>query len=139
MFFTLLLGTFAIAALVSLLVVRIFSKPVSLILDRIIQDKISSAWSRYITFAAFVVGISGGVRVYELERYIAPVQKDIVPLMLTPERWVLEIYRTIIECLQSMAWMYLLVFVFALIAYVIVKASELKHRRHEAGEKISKS
>ncbi len=137
MFFTLLLGTFAIAALVSVLVVRIFSRPVSLILDRIIQDKISAAWSRYITFAAFVVGISGGVRVYELERYIAPVQKDTVPLMLTPERWALEIYRTIIECLQAMAWMYLLVFVFALIAYVIVKASELKHRRHESADRIS--
>ncbi len=129
MFFTLLLATFLIAAIVSLIVVRIFDKPLSRILDRIIQDDIASAWRRYITFAAFVVGISGGVRIYELERYIDPPQKDTAPLVLTTERWVLEIYRTIIECLQSIAWMYLVVFVFALIAYVIVKISELKHRR----------
>lgn len=129
MFFTLLLATFLIAAIVSLIVVRIFDKPLSRILDRIIQDDIASAWRRYITFAAFVVGISGGVRIYELERYIDPPQKDAAPLVLTTERWVLEIYRTIIECLQSIAWMYLVVFVFALIAYVIVKISELKHRR----------
>lgn len=129
MFFTLLLATFLIAALVSLIVVRIFDKPLSRILDRIIQDDIASAWRRYITFAAFVVGISGGVRIYELERYIDPPQKDVAPLVLTTERWVLEIYRTIIECLQSIAWMYLVVFVFALIAYVIVKISEIKHKR----------
>ena len=131
MFFTLLLATFLIAAIVSLIVVRIFDKPLSRILDRIIQDDIASAWRRYITFAAFVVGISGGVRIYELERYIDPPQKDAAVLALTTERWVLEIYRTIIECLQSIAWMYLVVFVFALIAYVIVKISELKHRRSD--------
>jgi hypothetical protein len=131
MFFTLLLATFVIAALVSLLVVRIFDKPIGLILDRIIQDQIAAAWRRYITFAAFVVGISGGVRIYALERYIAPEQKDAAPLVLNSERWVLEIYRTIIECLQSMAWMYLVVFSFALIAYVIVKISEIKNQRRE--------
>ena len=129
MFFTLLLATFVIAAVVSLIVVRIFDKPVGLILDRIIQDKIAAAWRRYITFAAFVVGISGGVRIYALERYLDPEQKDTVPLVLTSERWVLEIYRTIIECLQSIAWMYLAVFVCALIAFVIVKTSELKNQR----------
>ena len=129
MFFTLLLATFLIAAIVSLIVVRIFDRPLNRILDRIIQDDIASAWRRYITFAALVVGISGGVRIYELERYIEPPQKDLAPLVLTTERWVLEIYRTIIECLQSIAWMYLVVFVFALIAYVIVKISEIKQQR----------
>ncbi len=132
MFFALLLTTFVIAAAVSLVVVRIFDQPVGRILDRIIQDAIASAWRRYITFAAFVVGISGGVRIYALERYIEPEQKGAAPLALTGERWVLEIYRCIIETLQSIAWMYLLVFVFALVAYVIVKASELKHQRRES-------
>jgi hypothetical protein len=42
-------------------------------------------------------------------------------LQLNAERWVLEIYRTLIACLQGIAWMYLVVFVVALIAYVIVR------------------
>lgn len=133
MFFTLLFATFSIAALVSYVVVRIFDQPVGLILDRVIQDKISSAWRRYITFAAFVVGISGGVRIYALERYLETDQNGAIPPVLTAQRWVLEIYRTIIEALQSMAWMYLVVFLFALIAYVIVKTSELKHERRSGG------
>lgn len=47
-------------------------------------------------------------------------------LQLTAERWTLEIYRTVIETLQSIAWMYLVVFVVALVAFVIVKGFELK-------------
>ncbi|MED5415647.1 MAG: hypothetical protein VYC64_11885 [Candidatus Latescibacterota bacterium] len=36
----------------------------------------------------------------------------------------LEVYRTLIGTLQSVAWMLLVFFVFALIAYVIVRVSE---------------
>lgn len=129
MFFSLLIATFFIAVIVSGIVVKAFSRPVRSILDRIIDDRISGAWHRYITFAALVVGVSGGVRIYSLERYIQPEriaegEKPMAPLVLTSERWTLEIYRTIIECLQSMAWMYLVVFLFALIAYVIVRIAE---------------
>jgi len=123
-FFTLLIATLLIAALVSLAVVRMFLKPVQRILERIIQDDIAAAWSRYITFAGLVVGISGGVRIYALERYIEPGRADSPQLDLTAERWTLEIYRTIIETLQSIAWMYLVVFVVALLAYVMVRRRE---------------
>ena len=131
MFFSLLIATFLIAVLTASLVVKVFNRPVKGILERIINDPISAAWHRYITFAAFVVGISGGVRIYALERYILPLHSpgnDVPPTVpvLTAERWTLEIYRTIIDCLQSMAWMYLVVFLFALVAYVVVRISERK-------------
>lgn len=134
MFFSLLIATFLIAAGTAALVVKIFNRPVKAILERIINDSISSAWHRYITFAAFVVGISGGVRIYALERYILPAtvpegEKAPTLPLLNAERWTLEIYRTIIDCLQSMAWMYLVVFLFALVAYVVVRISERKSPR----------
>ncbi|MCB2384256.1 hypothetical protein KV201_19035 [Shewanella sp. SR1] len=127
MFFTLLLITFALSITVSFLVVSIFKKPLGEIFSRIIQDSISAAWQKYIIFATYVVGISGGVRIYDLERYITARHKDVEILQLTLERWTIEIYRTIIETLQSIAWMYLIVFIFALIAYVIVRGFELKN------------
>lgn len=77
-------------------------------------------------FATYVVGISAGVRIYDLERYISPQFQDMEILQLNAERWVLEIYRTLIACLQGIAWMYLVVFVVALLAYVIVRGFELK-------------
>lgn len=124
MFYTLLVTTFLLASLVSFLAVRFFDRPIGAILERIIGDDISSAWHRYIKFAAYVVGVSGGVRIYSLERYInAPDVRgeESKILELTGERWVLEIYRTIIETLQSIAWMLLVVFIATLISYVLVR------------------
>lgn len=131
MFFTLLLVTFLLAIAVSYGVVKLFDRPIASIFSRIIQDQISSAWHKYITFAAYVVGISGGVRIYQLERYISAPYKDTQVLELTSERWTLEVYRTIIETLQAIAWMYLVVFIVALIAYVIVRGFELRQAKQK--------
>jgi hypothetical protein len=73
-----------------------------------------------------VVGISGGVRIWELEKYITPRGKDDPPIILNGDRWVLEVYRTVIETLQSVAWMLLVFFVVALVAFVIVRVFELR-------------
>ncbi|WP_237133893.1 hypothetical protein [Pseudohongiella sp. O18] len=129
MFFTLLALTLSLSLAVSYTAARVFRKPIGAIFTRIIQDEISTAWQRYVMFATYVVGISSGVRIYELERYISPQISDMGILQLTLERWVLEIYRTLIACLQGIAWMYLVVFVVALIAYVIVRGFELRRGR----------
>ncbi len=89
MFFTLLLVTFVLAAVVSFWVVKVFNKPISTIFRRIIQDEISSAWHKYVKFAAYVVGISGGVRIHELERYISAPTKDSQVLELNSDQWIL--------------------------------------------------
>lgn len=129
MFFTLLIVTLLISIVVSFAVVRLFDRPVGSILRRIVADELSGAWHRYIKFAAYVVGISGGVRIHELERYISAPKKDEEVLVLTPERWTLEVYRTVIETIQGIAWMLLLVFVVALVAYVLARGFELKRVR----------
>ena len=128
MFFALLLITFVIATCVSAGVVHAFSPSILKILQRIVADELASAWTQYIKFAAYVVGISGGVRIYQLEQYIHAPHIDAEVQSLTAEAWTLEIYRTVIGTLQSLAWMLLLVFVFALIAFVIVRAFELKRQ-----------
>ncbi len=132
MFFTLLAITFCIALAVSHGVVRLFDRPVASILDRIVAEDLGGAWHRYIKFAAYVVGISSGVRIHQLERYISAPQKDKEILVLTPERWTLEVYRTIIETLQGIAWMLLVVFVAALVAYVFARGFELKQGRSKS-------
>jgi hypothetical protein len=108
-----------------------------MILKRIIADAISAAWLKYMKFAILVVGISSGVRIYELEKYIMPARfdKENKLLELTFECWILEIYRTIIATLQGIAWMLLLFFVCALIAYVIVRVAEMKRRQIDGESK----
>ena len=126
MFFTLLIVTFLIALAVSFGVVRLFDHAMAAVFRRIVAEELSGAWHRYIKFAAYVVGISGGVRIDELERYVSARHEDGEVLVLTLERWTLEVYRTVIETLQGIAWMLLLVFVVALVAYVLLRGLELK-------------
>ena len=131
MFYYLIISTFAVALLVSFIVMRLFSNSINAILARIIHDPIHEAWAKYTKFAGMVVGTSSGIRIYDMEKYITPLtyaenDKKIV-IELTQERWVLEIYRTIIETLQGLAWMMLVFFMVALIAYVIVRWSEIKY------------
>lgn len=129
MFITLLAATLGIATLTSVIVARFFSKPISAILARIVAPELAGAWTQFLRFAIYVVGISGGVRIYELENYVRPAAEQFTPPVLTTNRWVLEIYRTIVGSLQATAWMLLVFFVVALIAYVIVTALERKHTR----------
>lgn len=136
MFLTLLLVTLVVATAVSALTARAFSAPIERILNRIIADDISSAWLRYMKFAIVVVGVSAGVRIYALEKYITPERSDDKEYIvaLTGERWVLELYRTVIETLQGIAWMLLVFFVCALIAYVIVRIAEMKRATGRAAD-----
>ena len=121
MFVTLLAVTFFIAAAVTTIVGRVFQRSIVAILQRIFVADIAAAWNRYMSFAIYVVGISGGVRIWELEKYITPHGKDLPELVLNRDRWVLEVYRAIIQTLQSTAWLLLVFFLVAIVAYGVVR------------------
>jgi hypothetical protein len=137
MFLTLLISTFAISLIVSGIVDRVFDKSIDSMLRRIIADPISKAWSRYLKFAIYVVGISSGVRIWDLERYLNPeITANQKIIALTTERWILEIYRTIIGTLQGLAWLLLVFFIFALLAFVIIRVFELRHEHKQSNSKL---
>ncbi len=125
MFITLLVVTFLIAAATSAVVALLFSRPINRILSRLVSDELAPTWRRYVLFAIYVVGISDGVRVWDVEKYITP-DKEGQILVLNSDRWVIEIYKTIIGTLQGVAWMLLIFFLFALLAYVVVRGFEMK-------------
>lgn len=133
MFLTLLIVTFLIALLVSFIIVRIFNNSLTSILNRLIETSISNAWLKYLKFAIYVVGISSGVRIWQLERYINPANREMSEVIeLNMERWILEVYRTVIGTLQGIAWLLLVFFIFALIAYVIVRLIEFKKNNQKS-------
>lgn len=129
MFEMLIIVTFLVAAGTAVGAAVVFSSAVRKILARLVSDELAPIWKRYIMFAVLVVGIAGGVRVWELERYITP-DKDGKLIALTSERWGLEIYKTIIGSLQSVTWMLLTFFLFTLLAYVVVRGFELRKAAH---------
>ena len=129
-FLTLLLAAFLVAAILSHLVVVVFNKPLHKVFNRIIGDEISDAWVRYVKFAIYVVGISGGVRIWQLDRYLMPEGEDAV--VLTNALWGWEVFRTVLGTVQSITWMLLVVFLVALIAFVIVRGMELRRSTKES-------
>lgn len=66
------------------------------------------------------------MRIWSLEQYILPRALDQPALVLTGDRWTFEVFRTVIGTLQSLAWLPLVFFVFALVAYVVVRGLELR-------------
>jgi hypothetical protein len=130
MSFTLLIVTFVIAVAMSTFVALLFRKPIFKILGRLVTEELAPTWQRYILFTTYVVGISGGVPLWDIEKYVTP-DKNGVLLELTSDRWIIEIYKSIIGSLQGIAWMLLIFFLFALIAYVVVRGFEGKKKTSE--------
>jgi hypothetical protein len=128
----LLVTTFVISFAVATIVVVIFTKPNDRILKRVVPVEISQAWTRYLQFAIYVVGIGGGVRVWSFEKYLTAVEPYREVIQLTRDRWMLEIYETIIGTLQSTTAVLLAFFIFALIAVVIVRAFEFRATKVES-------
>jgi len=126
MIIKLLVITFLLSLIVASLVAWFFRKSISAIMSRVVGEPLSSAWVRYMTVAIVVVGVAGGVRPWDYEKYITPA-KDQPILVLNSDRWILELYRTAIGTAQAVIWMLLVFFVFALIAYVLVRGAELRH------------
>ncbi len=122
-FLMLLIVLLLIAIAVAGTVVYYFRKPIDKIFGRIIGEDLSSAWRKFILFALLVVGVSSGVNVWRLEKYIAAPEGEVVKV-LTPELWGLHIYSTIMGTLGGLAWALFLFFVVALIAFVIVRKKE---------------
>jgi hypothetical protein len=135
MIIALLITNLLVAIIICFIVATLFKTPITKIMRRLVPDDMYDAWVRYLMFAIYIVGISGGVRIWDLEKYLEPGKalangEAPVIIKLTSERWVIEVYQTIIGSLQSNVWMLLVFFVFALIAFVIVRGFELK--KHSA-------
>jgi hypothetical protein len=127
----LLLTTFVIAFVVASIVVFVFAGAIERIMNRVVPADVSPAWTRYLKFALYVVGIGGGVRVWDFEKYLTPIEPYHSIVQLTANRWMLEIYQTIIGTLQSTAMVLLVFFVFALVAVVIVRVFEVRSGKVE--------
>ena len=44
---------------------RMFDQPLAGIIARLIPDELSVAWHRYVLFGLYLVGVNGGVRIWE--------------------------------------------------------------------------
>ena len=130
MFYLLLLTTLFVALLSSFLVFKFFRNAIKGVLELIVPQELTKAWLKYLRFAIYIVGVSSGVRVWEIERYMPGQGDGRETLVLTNQRWVLEVYRALIEALQSISTLLLVFFIFALLAYVITSVFGKKNEEN---------
>lgn len=128
MFLTLLALTFVLAVLTSFAAERVFKNPIRQSLEKVVGDALAGALQRYISFAIYVLGVSGGVPVYRLESYLDPSSTS-AKLVMDAQHLALEAYRTILDTLWSITIVLLVFFVFTMIAYAIVRAAELRRQK----------
>ena len=124
MFYTLLSVSLLLSFIVCLCVVLWLRKPIDRIFQRIIKDPVSYAWSKFVHLATYSIGVGSGVNTYRLEQYLP--NRDGEIQNFNTARWALEVYKTIINTLQAISWLYLLTFVFTLLSYAIVRSNEIK-------------
>lgn len=129
MFAYLLIALLSIALLLSSLVVLAFRKPIQGIFDSLVGEAASAAWVQFLTFALYVVGVSKAVHGYRLEKYVSPRSKTGALVALNLNTWLLEIYQTVRSVLGGLAWSLMSFFTVALIAFIIVRAFELKREK----------
>ena len=121
--------SFVTAGLVSFCVASVCEKPLSIFIRRIIQNETSHTFTRYVRYATYLVGISHGVTVNPLSSELRAhiLKHDFIHHVSNyPEwwMWLIWIPTPIMQSLTAIASMYLVFFIFGLIAYITVKVRE---------------
>ena len=114
-----------VAAIVSFCVVKVFEKPIAAILSRIIRDEVNRFFIKYVKLATYLVGISRGVRIFQLYEDVRKLTVDNQDFDWGNILWMSGIYGTIIGTLQAIVHIYLWLFLLLSFLYLMVKTLEL--------------
>ena len=113
--------SFITAGLVSFFVASVCETPLAILMRRIIQNDTSRIFTKYVRYATCLVGISHGVDenplYFELMAHILERDFDYLQFLILS-------LVTIVKTLAAIAAMYLVLFIFGLIAYITIKARE---------------
>ena len=120
---------FITAGLVSFCVASVCEKPLSIFMRRIIRNETGSAFTKYARYATYLVGISYGVRVDALSTELRAHVLENISIRHVPNypewwMWLIGILTIIMQSLTAIASMYLVFFIFGLIAYITVNVRE---------------
>lgn len=120
---------FITSGLVSFCVVSVCEKPLSIFIRCIVQNETGSAFTKYARYATYLVGISYGVTVNPLSYELAAQFLESISIRHVPNypewwMWLIGLLTIIMQSLTAIASMYLVFFIFGLIAYITVKVVE---------------
>ncbi len=121
--------SFVTAGLVSFVVASVCETPLSILIRRIIQNDTSCIFTRYVRYVTILVGIAYGVTVNPLSYELAAQFQESISIRHVPNypewwMWLIGLLTIIMQSLTAIASMYLVFFIFGLIAYITVNVVE---------------
>jgi len=120
MFISFLIANLLVAILVCAVIALPFRSSLLKYLKSRFSEEASVVWARYLVLAIFIIGISVGTRVWDLEKFVSSTDS----IVLTPDLAALEIYKTTIATLQIVATLLFVILVVAWISSLIKKNRE---------------
>jgi hypothetical protein len=125
--YALLITMVSVSLLTALTISYAFMPWLNRILDHLASQPLAHAWRKCLNWAIILVGLQGGVRVWELENFALSQNK--IPFNTNPLYWILEIYRVFIDTAQSCIWVIILFLLVALLVEAIVLVLNRKNKQ----------
>jgi len=122
----LLVTIVSVSLLTALTTSYVFMPWLKRVLDRLTSQPLAQAWQRCLNWAIILVGLQGGIHIWELENLA--LSKKQIPFNTNPMYWILEIYRAFIDTAQSCMWVIIL---FLLVAFVVEAIVLALHRKNK--------
>src|SRR5690606_3760608 len=119
-FYALFFVQLGVALAASLAAAVLFDRATGAVFVRAFGEEVGRGWRWLVRFAVLVVGVSSGVRLYELERYA---EEGRAP-RLNGAEWLLEVYRAAVGALESVVWALLLFFLVILFIALLGRRAE---------------
>jgi hypothetical protein len=119
-FYALFFVQLGVAFAASLLAAVLFDRATGAVFVRAFGEEVGRGWRWLVRFAVVVVGVASGVRLYDLQRFA---EEGEAPRLNAAE-WLLEVYRSAIEALESVVWALLLFFLVVLFIALLGRRAE---------------
>lgn len=133
MFYALFVVQLAVALGASFAAAVLFDRATGAVFAQSFGADVGRGWRWLVRFAVLVVGVAGGVRRYELEGYAA----DGTAPDLNAAEWLLTVYRSAIEALESVVWALLLFFLVVLLVALLRRRTEEEGIGHAAEQRVA--
>jgi hypothetical protein len=111
MFFAVFLLMLVLAICVSLSMIKLLAPVVNITIAKIFVEDLRGVWGRYVKIALFVLGVSSGVSVPNLQNFFQGTNKKFSPELLISEAWksIQNSAVTIIVAVFALFFIYLIV------------------------------
>ncbi len=133
MFFAVFILMLLLAVCVSLAMIKLLSAVINLTIAKIFIEDLRSVWGRYVKIALFVLGVSSGVSVPNLQNFFQGTNKKFSPELLLSESW-RSVQNSAVTIIVAV---FALFFIYLIVTYLNQLASQSLSEKHSKDKAVA--